>query len=136
MDVNDRQIELQLNPTLSFSDDKKFGIMMAHYVSFVSTVIHCLFFSIASCFARWVEMKCSGQVSHVSEVNRHLILSTYLHLQFPVLFWMTIKYEVHFGFNLLISAISNSTDQISYFYNLGKPDPGKCGQGKPGQLDS
>ena len=102
---------------------------MAHYVSFISTVMHCLFFSIASCFARWAEMTCSGQVSHVRKVNGRLILSTYLHVQFPVLIWMTIKYEVHFTFNLLISAVTNSTDQIAYFYNLVKPGPGKGGRG-------
>ena len=96
---------------------------MAHYVAFLSTANHCAFFSIASWFARWAERRCpDGNLGHVMKVNRRIILSSYLHFQFPTLLWMSIKLEVnHFAFNLLIVTLSNSTDQMSYFYNLLKP---------------
>ena len=95
---------------------------MAHYVAFLSTVNHCAFFSIASCFARWAEKRCpDNNRDHFMRPNRRLILSSYLHLQFPTLLWLSIKFEVnHFALNLLIVTVSNSTDQISYFHNLLK----------------
>ena len=95
---------------------------MAHYVAFLSTINHCAFFTIASCFARLAEISCPEKWEHSKRLNSCLILSSYLHLQFPTLLWLSITNGVkHFALNLLIATISNSSDQMSYFYELMRP---------------
>ena len=52
------------------------GIVMAHYVAFLSTLNNCTFFTIASCFARLAEISCTEKREHSKRLNSCLILSS------------------------------------------------------------
>ena len=100
-------------------DGQDFEIMLAHYSAFLSMTIHCIFFSMASVFARWDERNCSG--NHGQKLNFRLLLTSYLNLQHPFIVWGLSKYQFHLAFNLLFITANQSSVQIIYFYRLVWP---------------
>ena len=84
-------------------------------------IMHCIFFWIASIFARWAERNCSSNHTCAQKANFRLLFTLYLNLQHPFIVWGFSKYHFHIPFNILLIAANKMSNHILYFYKIVRP---------------
>ena len=97
-------------------NENECGIVMAHYLYFLSLVNNCVLFGIACTFAKVVKNKSCPS----SERKLSLSEKAY-YILYPVVVWLSTKFSYHFKLSLMAQSMVNALIPITYFYNWMKP---------------
>ena len=95
--------------------------MMALYFLFLSLVNQFTFFCIACTFAKLTKVE-SDWENH----EQHTLLVKFRHFIFPIIIWLSIKYNHYSVFSIAIHSAITMMSPITYFWNLIKPGNVRC----------
>ena len=97
--------------------DNGHGIMLGHYFYFLSYFNRNVFIFGSAFLAKWRKTS----LRKVDDMSEGLvILGALINVLYPLLIYVTIKFNYHFPLELSIGAIAMSCDPIYYFFkNLG-----------------